>query len=756
MTALVPLLLAGTAAPAQAWQAQAPQARGNHGAAFDSLRGRMVVCGGLADYVHLADCWTWDASGSWATAAAGPGLRAGHAVAYDAARDRVVVFGGERGLLTVLNDTWEFDGASWQQIATAAAPSPRFGAVAVFDSLRNRIVLFGGNVSTGRSDELWEYDGTNWTLVPMPVRPPARTGHSFAYDPVRQVCVLFGGWDIPFSWSPVVFHQDTWEYDGATWTQYSVSSPPAREAAAMAWDPLGGGVVLFGGVHTALPFQDTWRFDGTNWTSIPGPGPGLRSRASLVADTVSGRLVLFGGHSNSLALDDVWEFQVGAWTRRSATPGARAGAALCHQANLARTTLFGGQRLIIANQAAFLEAADTWQHDGSAWTRVLTATSPPARSEHAMADDLARQRLVLFGGAPFIFPLADTWEFDGANWGQRFPATVPPARQSHAMAYDAVRQRVVMFGGISASFQRLADTWEYDGMNWQARVTAAVPPARDSHRLVFDTGRARTILFGGGTFAGSVVCFADTWEYDGTNWNLVATPAAPAARQGHGMAYDLHRGRTLVFAGHTAAGAFLQDSWEYDGTTWTQPPAFSAPPPGRSRTALTYDTARGSVLMFGGGLPFGALGDTWRFEPPGTASWAVLGSGCAGSAGVPRLDPGPAVVPTLGSTFPLHLTQLPSSPGGALFVFGTDFVQWSGLPLPMALAVLGLPGCQLWVAPIGTALQWHSGGSTTLPFAIPAVPTLAGFTFGAQALSLDSASPSGFGAMSNAIVLRLY
>jgi hypothetical protein len=73
-----------------------------------------------------------------------------------------------------------------------------------------------------------------------------------------------------------------------------------------------------------------------------------------------------------------------------------------------------------------------------------------------MAYDVARQRVVLFGGADATTALADTWEWDGAIWIQRNPAASPTPRSLSATAYDAARQRVVLFSGDG-----LGDTWLY-------------------------------------------------------------------------------------------------------------------------------------------------------------------------------------------------------------------------------------------------------------------------------------------------------
>ncbi|HKQ97094.1 MAG TPA: kelch repeat-containing protein, partial [Candidatus Polarisedimenticolia bacterium] len=70
-------------------------------------------------------------------------VRNAHAMAYDSARERVVLFGGadaER----VRNDTWEWDGVAWTQVA-ATGPPPRTFPSMVYDETRRVALLFGGN-----------------------------------------------------------------------------------------------------------------------------------------------------------------------------------------------------------------------------------------------------------------------------------------------------------------------------------------------------------------------------------------------------------------------------------------------------------------------------------------------------------------------------------------------------------------------------------------------------------------------------------
>ena len=54
-------------------------------------------------------------------------------------------------------------------------------------------------------------------------------------------------------------------------------------------------------------------------------------------------------------------------------------------------------------------------------------------------------------------------------------------------------------------------------------------------------------LFGGAQQSGGSL--ADTWEWDGTNWVQAASSFVPAARYGHGMAYDSTRGYIVMCGG---------------------------------------------------------------------------------------------------------------------------------------------------------------------------------------------------------------
>src|SRR5262249_15262066 len=153
------------------------------------------------------------------------------------------------------------------------------------------------------------------------------------------------------------------------------------------------------------------------------------------------------------------------------------------------------------------------------WTPMTPATSPTPRGEHAMAYDIARERLVMFGGSAGLDFFSDTWEWDGVNWHLQTPATVPPARRRPAMAYDPGRGRIVMFGDDEGhddiTSHLLSDTWEWDGVDWHWIAFSTTPPVRTGHAMAYDPRSGSTLLFGGQNQAGIL---SDTWSWNGASW----------------------------------------------------------------------------------------------------------------------------------------------------------------------------------------------------------------------------------------------
>ena len=126
-----------------------------------------------------------------------------------------------------------------------------------------------------------------------------------AYDAATGNIVLFGG----YTRRPL---DDTWTWDGSTWTkQAPAPSPSARYATSMAYDAATGNIVLFGGGRqAALSVTPGPGMARPGPSRRPRPSPPARTFASMAYDAATGNIVLFGGlhdvagHLRQLA--DTW------------------------------------------------------------------------------------------------------------------------------------------------------------------------------------------------------------------------------------------------------------------------------------------------------------------------------------------------------------------------------------------------------------------------------------------------------------------
>lgn len=292
----------------------------------------------------------------------------------------------------------------------------------------------------------------------------------------------------------------------------------------------------------------------------------------------------------------------------AAGPGVRSGHSLVYHAQLQKLVLLGGDPEPHEDRSM-----DLWTWDGVRWER-LSAEGPSARQLTDAAYDVARDRVVIFGGNHDGTPLRDSWEWSTVGW-RAVADTAPSARDHHAMAYDPARHETVMFGGVF--FQRgmmtpqwPTGTWEWDGAGWHAS-DASGPAGRARTAMVYDEARRHVLMYGGigerPAEGQPQPFFDDTWAYDGSVWTLVDT-AGPGARYAHAMAYDAGAGVVLLYGGATMT-EYFRDMWQWDGVRWREI-ELSGPTPGpRYSPAMAYDPARGRVVLHGG---YDALTDTDR------------------------------------------------------------------------------------------------------------------------------------------------
>jgi hypothetical protein len=333
-------------------------------------------------------------------------------MAYDAATHQLVLFGGDYG---DDNSTWTWNGATWKQVDDATDPGCTTSCVA---------------------------------------SPPPKNTFAMAYDPVSKTVVVFGSDE----------DNDTWAWNGTTWSQVAdhsdpgctsscVASPPDLVGTQMAYDAATNQMVLFGGatdyVSGTPDDNETWilSYSGGHysWAQVddhghpgclancPSSPPG-RNVADLAYDPATKQLLVFGGEQSGEAangLNDTWVWTGTIWKQVDdangvhagcgesspalnacpLSPPGRVGSVMTFDPALGQVILFGGM-----NVFGSPTYNDTWAWNGTTWTQIddnhdggCTSTctsSPGARDTFAFADDVATKQLVLFGGGD---NLKDTW-----------------------------------------------------------------------------------------------------------------------------------------------------------------------------------------------------------------------------------------------------------------------------------------------------------------------------------------------------------
>jgi hypothetical protein len=613
--------------------------------------------------------------------AAAPSGRTSSRMVYDAKSNYMVLFGGSTKvdagtrLSYDLNDTWAWVGDHWVQLFPATSPHGRSFQTMVYDSNHNRTLLFGGKSGTALADTIyyddtWQFDGTNWSQINTPNQPSKRFYPGSAYDPVHDRWVLFGGTFITADGKTTTNYNDTWEFDGTTWTQKSTSGPSVvkpilvydskndrivmiasdtKEAVSMyaydqktsTWTQLTpdklpdcasdaqmvyqnhvDNIVLFGGVCQASSVSgSTWEFDGTTWATVANASdPDRVGGEAMAYDPTRQETVIFGGtlaFGNPTGGTHLYQNQVWATPPEDRTPAGRSLFSFVTNPDDKLIWLYGGQ-----NDSTL--GAEFWSYAGGEWTKLTLEKGPTSCGTSNAAYDSDRKKLVV------LCADSSTYEWDGSAWKSFTAAkTWPQSRSWSMMSYNPTIKKTVMFGGYG-TVDYLAETWVWDGTTW-TRVKKNPAPPRALAAMWFDSKLNKTVLFGGIGRKNSdsrVDRFNDMWTFDGTGWSQIKNvPSAPAPRYGMQTAIDPRSGKVLLFGGlvlqvngATQEQIYSNDLWSWDGTTWTKVTPNGATPPPRENGALAYDPSSGQMVLFAGYAGY-YLSDLWLYDAQNT--WNV-------------------------------------------------------------------------------------------------------------------------------------
>lgn len=670
--------------------------------------------------------------------------------------DATVLFGGES--YEAMDDTWLWrDG--WRRVSSPQAPRRRHGAGMVYDGQRQRLVLFGGYDGVVALADTWAFDGVAWTQLSPLQSPPARHSHAMGYDSVRDRVVAKGG----LAFGLGVPLADLWEFDGATWVQrvQAGNDPGGGQVGRFVFDAPRQEMLLFGLGITA--------WNGVTWTSRPLPAAPQVPVGTPVYDAVGQRVLMFPAFQPALGPQPVFAWQGEQWSLVAsvAAPTDRS-VVLAYDATRAEVI---GLRSSLGSSADDRSHTFVWRNfgsPGSGWQLAVSGL-PTGRAGAAFGYDLGRRRAVLCSGAEGIFSASDLYEADDRDWSILLGSGIPviscqfaydtvaarslllgvssnttalvswsgssftyatgsntlPLRFGHGLAYDSVRQRLLVFGGDASGVGLTNQLWAWTGTAW-ANLTTSGPSARRDVAMCYDPLRDRLVVFGGAN-ANWTTFFGETWEHDGTSWQLRTTTNSPAPRAGSVLVYASHLQQCILVGGFDAQDR--RDTWAWDGSDWSPVATVGQPDTGRGLAGL-YDPDRREIVLFGGGTYLGAdprsnRGELWRLVDPTLATWQRSGLGCDAGSGLLRLealDP-----PAIDTTCRLELQNtLASFVALPLAWAGFDDEAWGGVPLPFTLDALGAPGCSIYTGVEVPIPMLPLGTRATGSIALPDVPAALG------------------------------
>jgi ELWxxDGT repeat protein len=286
-----------------------------------------------------------------------------------------------------------------------------------------------------------------------------------------------------------------------------------------------------------------------------------------------------------------------------------------------------------------------------------------------------------------------------------------------------------------------AEPWTSDGTAAGTRlVLDAEPGAAGSQPAAFTAAQDR-VFFATEWPLGSFQ-HQRLWITNGSAAGTSLVAELPSPPGGAAIASLWHAGadRRVLFSSVDANGS---EWWVSDGTAGgTLPLTDSAPGP--KFADPTPGVLLGNRLLFA--AADGQTGTELHALPlAATGAWAAtkLGQGCAGASGTPELlFAGGAV--EVGASLLLALAHAPPS-GVAVWAFDGSY---GALP-PFGACALQLPAPKLLAA---TAVS--AAGESSLPAAVPALPSLVGGQVDVQALALAPGGPfAGLGALSDVLEL---
>jgi len=266
--------------------------------AGDTDRNQVVVFGGYDSSWNLSSAtWVWTKEKGWEEKFPenSPPARSYALMCYDSERKQIILYGGW-GQNGQLSDTWVWNGEDWQQKIQENPPAIAYwNSAMVYDAARKRAVIISPNYWSG-SGNMYFWDGATWTQESISMPSSNIYNVSAAYDVKNQKIVL------------LTQNGETLLFDGTSWIKSDTSTKPFNSSNyyywdsrnKLAYDPNEQKVLFFGGTGGGDYYylgNQTWVWDGANWEELT-PDRSPSARYSHVVAGIGDAVLVIGGWMN--------------------------------------------------------------------------------------------------------------------------------------------------------------------------------------------------------------------------------------------------------------------------------------------------------------------------------------------------------------------------------------------------------------------------------------------------------------------------
>jgi hypothetical protein len=587
-------------------------------------------------------------------------------MAYDPVDHLTVVFDTAgltwEGTLTISGSA---ETMQWQQVYPKHIPAVRTGESMAWDPVNQQVLMYGGYSGSTALNDTWLYSHANldWSMLAPANTPTGNTGgnsnvtgrtdYGMVTDTALNEVVIFGGWSGSTSGTNPYILNDTWAWNGNTWTALAATAPTppagspyfsARYNPGLAYDPINQELLLYGG------------FPGLG-NSYVGGNPNLDPGTYALTDAAQSG----GGWSYLLSGPEVTGTTVGPGRRAPSLAWANSTSA---GGNTEVVMFGGGTATNPTGTGSYVN--DTWVWNGTAWTQYTTGAVPPlSRSHQQMVWDSGNNRMVMaFGSGGTVSGgyVNDTWIWDAnATSATGWVAASPGNRFGTNFTYDsqynctngAAGSCSWMMAGYNGT-ARFGDVWGWDGTTWwnaynQVYNTSVQAGNAQADRwfgnAVYNTTAGSVQTYGGIVASGTNANFIDglgsgiySWSGSTRTWSSHTTTTNRQGSYGSGPTIDTvgrSQGMAVAYVpviGESTGGGSIwfgggdmtatTVNWTAVNNTLTTPVDFdknavvtcsgseclTTPPgpPARVGAAMVYignpggQNGQGQVMMFGG------------------------------------------------------------------------------------------------------------------------------------------------------------